>query len=194
MARIDRSISVSTWPVVHASKVQGIQVQGIQVQVQCNQVQGKQVQEDCISTYTFFFFLKNKGKRAAERSTHPQPLDWAHLQPLRGRCAPAMAAVGVNAYGHFNIPDGTTTIASREPLEEDEDEDLDTDDEERECSQRMLFVTMLSAARATRPPPVRSTRRAAAIRVADEHRLPALPEELWVVIFGLLKHDTPSAF
>lgn len=60
--------------------------------------------------------------------------------------------------------------------------------------QRMLLATMRSAARAARPPPIRSTRRATAICVAPEHRLPALPEELWVVIFGFLKHGTPPAF
>ena len=60
--------------------------------------------------------------------------------------------------------------------------------------QRTLFFTMLSVARAARLPPVQSTQGAIAVSVALEHQLPALPEELWVVIFGFLKHDTPPAF
>eukprot|EP00729_Bicosta_minor_P011431 gene11431-25904_t len=52
---------------------------------------------------------------------------------------------------------------------------------------------MLSATRAARLPPVRLTRRAASVRVAPEHRLESLPEELWVVIFGFVKHDEAPA-
>lgn len=58
------------------------------------------------------------------------------------------------------------------------------------CRKRLLFVTMLSAARTCRVPSLQRTRTATAkqMTVAPQHRLSYLPEELWVIIFTFVRH------